>query len=331
MTSIISRSDGCVRDAENLLGQLLALGEKKITMEIASLVLPVSRLPLAAEILAVWTTRACGHSFTQIEELETQGIPMIPLFDDLISAVRFLLIAADSLAMRQKLTNGDDGEKKLATLVATYEPAELSDMALMLMERRRDAKAGADPRFCLELAASAVCLNLLPHAQITTTPPPSSAATPVQQQNGRQPPPSADKEAPAVSSVETGAGGGISTIHSSWPKFLSLIEKQSTSLTFILKLTQPIALNGAHLTLAFAYPFHKEKILDDLKSRKCVIESLREATGMNDLEIDGVVRSEDGEAMRHASRITTPHPTDIVSNILNAFGGQVVEKRSDAG
>jgi hypothetical protein len=91
----------------------------------------------------------------------------MPLFDDIIQAIRKLLLAIDSVSHRQKLAEGDESDRLLASLVTTYEASELADMALLFMERRRDAKQGADERFCMELAASAIALGLLPSQKIT--------------------------------------------------------------------------------------------------------------------------------------------------------------------
>ena len=49
--TIASKTEGCLRDAENLLGQLMSLGEKNITGEIASIIIPPSQKPIAAELL----------------------------------------------------------------------------------------------------------------------------------------------------------------------------------------------------------------------------------------------------------------------------------------
>ena len=338
--TIVAKSDGCLRDAESFLGQLLALGEKKITMDVASLVLPVSRLPIAAEILETWATRQLGPALARIEELETQGIALLPLFDDLISAARFLLLASDSVATRQKLASGDDGEKKLATLVSTYEPAELSDMALLLMERRRDAKQGADARFCLELAASAVCLSLLPHGQSVSTPKTSPPAPSPSLGEGKLNlrkvevgnDAGAQFVAPAVTeprgvinhaptSQTDKQGISLSTVQSKWLAFLRLMEERSKSLTFVLKITKPVAIEGFKLILEFAYSFHKEKILDDMKSRKLVIDTLREATGISNLEVDGTVSATSGGDV---TSVSPAESKDMVTNILKAFGGAVV-------
>ncbi|MBI4139028.1 DNA polymerase III subunit gamma/tau, partial [Candidatus Uhrbacteria bacterium] len=49
--SIVRHADGCLRDAETLLGQLLTLGETNITEDVAGFVIPVSRMPRAAQLL----------------------------------------------------------------------------------------------------------------------------------------------------------------------------------------------------------------------------------------------------------------------------------------
>lgn len=309
---IISHADGCVRDAESLLSQLLVLGEKNITAEIARAVIPSSQLPIAAELLGSWSRRALGPAFAHIEEIEARGIPLLPLFDDLLHAVRQLLLASDSVEWRQKLVRGDEGERNVAALVTAFEPAELSDMALMLMERRRDAKQGVDDRFCLELAASAVCLYLLPHAQPisprASSPARAPLVTPVT--------PAVSGTTDVVRDQTTNAQASIplSSVLSAWPTFLRLVDAQSTSLTFILKITQPASVVGDLVTLRFMYPFHREKILNDLNAKRMVESVLAEALKVSKIHIDGIVHKEH-ETSQEANA------QDTISNILKLFGG----------
>jgi DNA polymerase III subunit gamma/tau len=303
--TIVSKADGCLRDAESLLGQLIVLGEKNITADIAGLVLPVSRLPIAAELLGIWSKCELGPSLARIADLEAQGIPMLPLFDDLIQATRHLLLAADSVAWRQRLSRGDDGERNLATLVSSYDPAELADMALMLMERRRDAKQGADPRFCLELAASAVSLGLLPHGGAQQTA--KSVVPDIQKEENAQ-----EKSVPKITPAS------FSLVQSKWPAFLRLMDEKSKSLTFVLQITQPESVENDVVTLRFQYPFHRDKILNDPKTRHLIESTLSDAVGIPKLRCEGIVTQE-GEAAKEA------RAQDTVSSIMRAFGGQLVE------
>jgi len=334
--TIVAKADGGLRDAESLLGQILSLGEKKITVDIASLVLPISRMPIAAETLALWSTRDLGAAVAAVAKLEDDGIPLVPLFDDLIVGVRQLLIASGSAEKKTRLAQGDEAEQKLAGLVNSYRPAELSDMALMLMERRRDAKQGADARFCLELSATAVALHLLPHAEalhpraggessqsFVRAPESSSVAKkaeqpPVQHVDAPAQPKADQKDEKPETATRVPASFTVGQVQSKWHAFLKLVDAQSPSLTFILKLTRPLTVEGSKIVLAFHYPFHKEKIAGDIKSKRLVEDCLCEALGVQGIQIEGIVSSEEPEAKENRSR-------DMVSNILKAFEGQLVE------
>lgn len=318
--TIVSKADGGLRDAESLLGQILSLGEKKITADIASLVLPVSRLPLAADTLAVWSKRELGPALKRVAELEDDGIPLVPLFDDLIMAVRELLVASGSTDYRDGLAKGDDAEKKLSALVGAIKPDELSDIALMLMERRRDAKQGADPRFCMELAATAVSLRLLPHAAPSVIPTEESSTS-----GGTPSRPLSERSDPSVASNSTRddktsltAHFTLTTVQSKWPTFLRLVDAKSPSLTFVLKLTRPLSVDGSLLTLAFQYPFHREKIVGDIKTKRLVEDCMAEALEQEGVRIEGTIAGEEPAVKETRSR-------DMVSNILKAFEGQLVE------
>lgn len=88
LASIAKLSEGCLRDAESLLGQILALGEKKITEDIASIILPQTNVRTVEQIL-----NACDKHDAQkgIEELALfveQGGSVKHLHDDLIEECR---------------------------------------------------------------------------------------------------------------------------------------------------------------------------------------------------------------------------------------------------
>lgn len=345
VTSIVRHSDGCVRDAETLLGQLLSLGETRITSDIASLVIPVSRLPIAANVLDVCSRRELGPALQHIASLEEQGIPLLPLFDDLILAIRQLLLAGSDKNLAKRLEIGDEGEKALSGVVGRYTDAELADIALVIMERRRDAKQGIDPRFALELAVTAIALGILPHgpgAAIVASvpvsvpaPAPQPAPRPaapkkeviepapvVQESKASEPSPE-----PAPSTMTSAASGTdsevtLAQLQRVWFGFVKNMSESSPSLAFVLKTTRPLSVEGSTVTLRFQYPFHKEKILSDIKNRRIIEDALNTALGTTTVRIEGVI-GEDADVAEKRS-------VDMVSNILKAFGGNVVEERGDA-
>jgi hypothetical protein len=208
----------------------------------------------------------------------------------------------------------------------------------MLMERRRDAKQGADARFCLELAATAVALGILPHgpqagpvmAPSNPQPKPSSPnSQPMQPVT--EPRPSikiAEKPASKPASPIAESSRPISNlsvdltlgqIQSKWPTFIKSMDAKSPSLTFVLRISRPVNLENGTLFIQFQYPYHREKIIGDMKGRRLVEDCLNEVLACSGLRIDGMVGEESSEDKNARKE-------DMVNTILKAFGGSVVEE-----
>jgi len=344
---IVSRSEGCLRDAETLLGQLSALGESELTLELAHLIVPPSRLPVAAELMARWTNRDLAASLAYARELFDTGIALGPLFDDLLLAVRLLLVAG---ALPAQAKNWEQTEYRVfVPLVGRWTPAELHDLAICLIERRRDIRFGVDPLFLLELTSTVASHRLFGRsadsAAIITPPSPPVAIkpqTPVQPQPQPQsqpttPPPAVNEPAPSVDSVfepapitstpapqtpippATSQGGSditLDVVRAKWNAIISTVDVQNHSLPFILKISRPEQVEGNTITIRFQYPFHYDKIISDGRHRKVVEEALKTVLGQT-FQVAGTVGEEQGQDGQKKS--------DMVSNILKAFGGNVVE------
>ncbi|MFH1838779.1 MAG: DNA polymerase III subunit gamma/tau [Patescibacteria group bacterium] len=325
--SIVKHAEGCARDAETLLDQLLVLGEKKITQEVASLIIPISRLPIAAKLLEVCADKSLSKSLAEVGKLEDQGVPLLTVFNDLIQAVRHLLIASDDMKYSEKLAQGDEGEKGLAALVGRYSPAELGDMALLFMERRRDVKQGIDPRFALELAVTAVTLNLLPNSDKNITGSISNSQLPTsnQIQNPESGNPEPEIQSSNIDSVsqtsDVEPSLSLDQVHGKWPIMIREIADRHPSLLMVLKPSSPDRVDGEKVIIRFQYPFHKDKIINDVKNKQLLEESLRRLLEVPNLYIEGSV-GQDEERKEVRSK-------DMVSNILNTFGGQVVDEGSN--
>jgi DNA polymerase-3 subunit gamma/tau len=350
---IVSRSDGCVRDAETLLGQLSSLGAKELTLETASLVIPQGYGDLAKGLIALWAERDHAASLREAQRLSDDGIPLIPFFDDLIAEIRRMLI--------------DSGD---ASKPQPFAPGELNDLALLLFERRKDAKSGIDALFALQLAGTIAANGLLRHATRDPRPAPPPL-TPPQSEEGNQrvgegthdpkaqektkghieeskeqrtkskeqqmkenqessvvaseakqsQTPSAEKKDASVlptpaSNLPTPSSIDLNTIRMKWQAVIRVVDEVNHSLPFILKISRPEDLRGNTVVLRFQYAFHLDKIVGDPKSRQIVEQSMEKVFGMR-LALEGLV----GEDVSRAEA----RSQDIVSNILKAFGGNVVE------
>lgn len=340
LKAVSAKSDGCLRDAENLLGQLFSLGERKITDEIASLVLPPSQLPYAVDLLNLAFARKLPEVLERIQEIEQEGAALMPLFDDLISSVRALMLAGPLEKEARKLESGDETDKALAKLVGVVQERELINVSLLLMERRKDAKQGLDPRFALEMAMCAIAVGATGENQGggTSAPqPPSSEsrpkapappkpvekpAEPVAPKDAPvRPPPvaKAEKEVkpPVSQATDDRKTASINEIRLWWPKLLDAMESNK-SLLFILKLAKPIEMKGDTLRVSFQYPYHKQTMMDNSKNKILLENALRTISGNSRLIVDSVIVADTGTQDQPKQNL------DTVSKLLDNFGGQLV-------
>ncbi len=96
LEEVVRHSDGCARDAESLLGQVLALGEKKIGLDEASLVLPTSSPVQVQAIIAALGSRDAAESVKLLNEVIDMGMDLPNFVSDVIHELRDSFMAAVS-------------------------------------------------------------------------------------------------------------------------------------------------------------------------------------------------------------------------------------------
>ena len=355
--TVVSKADGCVRDAETLLGQLGSLGESRITKAVAGLVIPESHLPAAAALMGLWADRNHAAALAEARRLFDEGLPLEPLVDDCITIIRHVLEASGNPALAETWAKGSEDQRAMAPLVSRFEPGELNDIALLLFERRRDMKSGVDPLFALQLAGTLVANALLRHSSPSSPPQHEEGKVrggavdvPKAQEKTKAPLPSNAQVEAAIPvknfgelasselSVEDSRTAGdqehepldsrlhgndkgapaidLNQVRMKWQATIRAVNEINLSLPFILKICQPEAVEGSCVIIRFQYPFHRAKILDP-KHRRIVEECLNRVLETKGLTIDGVVGEDPVRAEGRAQ--------DVVTNILKAFGGSVVE------
>lgn len=334
LKNVAVKSEGCLRDAENILGQLLSLGEKYITQEVASLIIPPSNLPYALGLLAVTARREVKMALDEVQRLEDEGVSLARLFDDLLTTVRELMVYKAS-GKSDILDSGVESVKIIQDACRAFSHQELINISLLLMERRKDAKQGLDPRFALEMAVVAVAVGATGESAFKNQMPAGSSvmkseivsrvsgsAEAVNETAGlsESERPKDSPELPVQPAVmaqaETSKPGlSLDGVIKIWNKLLQSLEDHK-SLVFILKLCRPKSVAGEKVILEFQYPYHQQTILQNQKNKLLIEDSLRKLSGFPGLSIDGLVNS--------PADSNDPGKKDMVSNLINAFGGRLV-------
>src|SRR3989339_1561754 len=71
---IINKSDGCLRDAESLLGQIFSLNIKKITMADTAIILPASDATTVLQFITYLWQKQAGLAIELLQRLVTDGV-----------------------------------------------------------------------------------------------------------------------------------------------------------------------------------------------------------------------------------------------------------------
>lgn len=258
---VINKSDGCMRDAESLLGQILSLNLKDIGPEEAEMILPTSNVQTVIQFIENIIAQESNKAITLIDELVSDGINLEQFAYDTIEVLRVIMIMqADHQEKNLATDYSEENLKIIKKLAGKIETHQLIKMLESLIIRRREIKSSPMPQLPLEL----FIVNFS-SANIEKSEPPAE-------------PPQAHPIAQTIKETISNIThrGPITTtldqIKEKWEKIVEEISKDNHSLTFILKMCNLESVDDSGLHITVPYSFHKDK-LDENKAKK-VVENL---------------------------------------------------------
>ncbi len=155
LASIARSSEGCVRDAESLLGQVLALREtgKKISREQAELVIPKSDFNLVSELVDYLASRDAEKSLRLINKLVEEGIDLYQFTSDLIEFLRKILLTKVSGNLSEfSFDLDEDLERKINQLSKEIELHQLISWLDLFIAKKQELKYSEIIQLPLEMA-----------------------------------------------------------------------------------------------------------------------------------------------------------------------------------
>lgn len=176
---ILATSGGAMRDAESLLGQLLALGAAHITDAEADIVLPPTLFSETMEVIGLLAKNKTSEAFALIESLFERGVDMVWLHDALIRRAHELLVAG--VAGTVPLYLGIYSDTESSTLVSSgraLDASWLSRFLEVLIEKKPLYKTIASPFIPLHLVIGSISTTrvVAPPAPKPTSPVPPAPA-----------------------------------------------------------------------------------------------------------------------------------------------------------
>ncbi len=308
---ISNRSDGCYRDAESLLGQLLSQGEGTLTLQAASSLLGIPSPELIEHFITALIAADAGKAVTIATQAYTDGFDVEQFLHEAILHTREKAIEA--------VTTGNAPVDRLTTIMRAFLVAT-QDLAYV-----------PEPMVAIELAILTACVS---STKPVVSPPHMRGSQPAQAQvgGGSTVPKTAPTLAPHPSPLpkqerETALpqpapqpSESLTKIRSSWEAIIQHVRTLNPVASTFLRATSPHAMNEHTLTIRMQFPLHKT-FFDKQDNKLKVQEAIKTIVDM-DVTITCLLESgAPGPAATREQKES--QEADLLKNVQEVFGVQV--------
>ena len=336
LESIARHSEGYMRDAISLLGQIISIGGKNITQEEADLVIPRSDINEIVNLIDILSKKDASSGIKLINKLVDEGIDLKNFLNDLIEILRKLMIVKinPNLSSRLALDLGENLEIKINEINANLTVEKLMSFIDYFANARNKIKDSFIIQLPLEMAVVELCLtsqsqfkeNVAGNSHLTSGGNSSQNSENNTSKSGPRPKPKSNLNI------------DINVVREKWPEVLSKIKKHNHSLSFILRVCEPKEVNGDQVCVAFKYKFHKDRV--DNPEIKRIIEKVLAEVYNGEIFLSAVVdekiaakeieeKSKDlseqnNNEKKSSNKIDNQVDNPAIDDLLKNFGGKIV-------
>jgi len=346
LEAVARHADGHMRDAESLLGQIVAVSGQEITQKEADLVIPRNDIQEILNLIECLVNKDASSGIALVNKLVDNGIDLKAFVNDLVEILRKIMISKvnPGLSERIGLELGENLEMKLNQLSEQLDLSRLTQMLEKFLSVRNALKTSFIIQLPVELAL--VELSQENKGGSNSVPPnpqarPDSSVAPQAQVRQESPAPKEQPEQGASPAASSAQAVDKQEVCSRWHEVLARVKKYNHSLSFILKVCQVREVDGNTISLAFKHKFHKDR-LSEQRIRDLVEQALGEVFGKK-LAVESIVdenaeinktstpenaseQTEEGQNREQKSgNNNSGEDENFIDNILKTFGGKVIK------
>ena len=313
---IARKSDGGLRDAESLLGQILSLDLKSIGSEDVQMILPLSSMEKLLEFLESIAASEPNRAIVLVNELVEEGVDLNQFAYDLLETLRAALLI--SMNANKSLLNpdfSDESVKRLRKLSAAFGEKYLIKALDLTLKRKNEIKFSPIPQMPLEILALEISEFFENDNNTSSDIKNAEVEVKIIKKTDEK---KVDKitispvEKEEVSPVvEKELSINFDSIKSQWQKIIEKASETVPTLSFILTACSLKQLSGATLEISVPYSIHKDK-LETPKNRQIIEKCLKEILSEN-IKFSIIVAEDQARREDH----------DLTS-IAAEFGGEIV-------
>lgn len=300
LNQVVELAGGSSRDAESYLGKLISLGEKNITPQLASLVLPQADIKQVLDFIEYLIKAQAAPAVVLLNSFLAEGGDLFHFYKEVLKFLRKMLLLklGGQAAAEVQADILPEWQERLLSLNSQLTSGRLQQ----ILERWLAVETGWQSsdlwQLPLELAVVEITEGRVPTAEHQS----AAKPLPATETASRSRVPEGESSDSALT---------LQQVIDSWSEVVASLREFNHSLSFILSVARPLKLEGHTLTVGFSYQLHLERVKEP-KIIKVVEEALAKVLGVK-LHL----KPETDE---------TPNPNgDLLTNVLTTFGGRIVE------
>lgn len=302
LPEIARKADGSLRDAESLLGQIISLGQGKVTEDLASLVLPRSNWLEIDTLVEALRLHNLSTALNQVNKLVNEGIDLNIFSIDLVDYLRQIMLY-QIIGPSYNLDFNDNLVAAIKKHATEFPLEDLSKLINIILEKLTIKESLID-QLPLELA----CVEFLLKQDASTDQTPSSKQGNIIESK------TTEEDTDTINTKD----GVIKKLQTNWSKIIEEIKEFNSALSAILRTSHPIEANDKQVTIGLEYDFHLEQ-LDKPAVKNHFAKVFKKILG-NKLKV----------AFKVDKNFTTNHQNfkgkkeKGVGDVLDTFGGEMV-------
>ncbi len=259
---IVKQSDGCARDAESLLGQILALGDKRVTLKEASLILPSTSGALVETFLGHLFEKNAKATVDCLNTFLEQGVDLKAFLDDALSSLRERLFDDETGFVRQVITS--------------------------LLEARTNIRLEHLPQLPVELAIVELCEPFLSSKATHSKAEEMTHLSPRLEETDEQKDFIVQGVDSSTTVFDTIPVISLDEVREKWPEVFEQIRECNASLPLFMQSCEVCGVNGEHVELGFNYDLYVDTVNKD--KNRTLIEGVLERVLGKRMKVKAVMK-----------------------------------------
>ncbi|MCD6471180.1 DNA polymerase III subunit gamma/tau [bacterium] len=158
LKNVAYHSEGCVRDAESLLSQIIAVGGKTITKEEAEIVIPKSHWNLVLEFIDLIFKNKAKESILLLNKLVLNGVDLNQFTKDLVEMLRKILLVSLKVDDENLFWRMNENEqRKIKELANSIPVRKLVEIIEEFVRAQLQINSALIPQLPLEISVTKIC------------------------------------------------------------------------------------------------------------------------------------------------------------------------------